>query len=106
MYAGYSYLMMGESMCEMAFDNGPVVDQAGAFNLAVDRFDAAITAGATGDVLNAARVGMARAQLNLGLPAAAATTAGPVPPGFSWELPFSDQTNETRNTLWNISIDD
>ena len=106
MYAGFAYLMMGESMCEMAFDNGPVVQQSEAFNLAIARFDASIAAGATGDVLNAARVGKARAQLDLGSASAAAATAAAVPSGFAWELPFSDASNVTRNPLWNISVDD
>ncbi|MBT8485308.1 MAG: RagB/SusD family nutrient uptake outer membrane protein [Gemmatimonadetes bacterium] len=106
MHAGFAYLMMGESMCEVAFDNGPVVGKTEAFNLAVTRFDEAMAAGAAGDVLNAALVGKARAQLNLGQPASAALTVGPVPAGFAWELPFSDASNVTRNTLWNISVDD
>ena len=117
MYAGFAYLMMGESMCEMAFDtdtnlttlpdgNGPVVGKDAAFNLAIERFDAAIAAGATGDILNAARVGKARAQLDLGQTAQAATTAGPVPAGFAYELQFSNQSNETRNPLWNMNVDD
>lgn len=104
--AGYAYVIMGESMCEMAFDNGPVVGKDVAFTNAIARFDAAIAAGASGDVLNAIRVGKARAQLDLGQASAAATTAGSVPAGFSFELPFSNTSNVTRNTLWNISVDD
>ena len=104
--AGYAYLIMGESMCEMAFDNGPVVGKEVAFNTAIARFDAAIAAGASGDVLNAIRVGKARAQLDLGQAMVAAATAGSVPAGFAYELQFSDVSNVTRNTLWNISVDD
>jgi hypothetical protein len=77
-----------------------------AFNLAVQRFDDAIAAGASGDVLNAVRVGKARAQLDLGQAAAAATTAGAVPQGFAYEMQYSNDSNETRNVQWNISIDD
>lgn len=106
MYAGYAYLMMGESMCQVAFDNGPVQQPTDALGLAIQRFDASISGGAAGDVLNAARVGKARAQLDLGDAGAAAATAGSVPAGFEWELPFSDASNVTRNTLWNISVDD
>ena len=106
MYAGYAYLMMGESMCEVAFDNGAVQSPSDALTLAIARFDAAIAGGASGDVLNAARVGKARAQLDLGFSADASATAGSVPAGFVWELPFSDASNVTRNTLWNISVDD
>jgi len=106
MYAGFAYLMMGESMCEVAFDNGPVVGKTETFNLAIARFDDAIAAGAAGDVLNAIRVGKARAQLDLGNASAAAGTAAPVPAGFAWTLPFSDASNVTRNPLWNMNVDD
>ena len=106
MYAGFAYLMMGESMCEVAFDNGPVQDRGTAFSTAVARFDASISAGASGDVLHAAQVGKARAQLDQGDLAGAAVTAALVPSGFVWNLAFSDASNVTRNTLWNISVDD
>lgn len=106
LYAGYSFVLFGESMCTMAFDNGPEVQKADAFNLAIQRFDDAIAAGASGDVLNAIRVGKARAQLDLGQAAAAAATAGPVPQGFAYEMQYSNDSNETRNVQWNISVDD
>ncbi len=104
MYAGYAYLIMGESMCETAFDNGPVVQPSAVFDLAISRFETA--ASGSDDVANAAKVGMARAQLNVGQASAAAGTVASVPAGFTWELPFSDASNVTRNPLWNISIDD
>lgn len=107
MYAGYAYLMMGESMCEVAFDNGPIQTRQDAFNLAIARFNDARAAGASGDVLNAVRVGTARAQLDLGQMSAAGTTAAEVTDtDFAWELPFSDASNVTRNPLWNMSVDD
>jgi hypothetical protein len=106
MYAGYSYVLFGESMCSVAFDNGPEQTPADAFGLAIARFDQAIAAGATGNILNASRVGKARAQLNLGQLAAAATTAGPVPSGFSFSLAYSNAESVTRNKLWEFNIDD
>jgi len=106
MYAGFTYVLFGESMCSVAFDEGPEQTPADAFNLAVARFDQAIAAGASGDILNAVRVGKARAQLNLGQVAAAATTAGAVPAGFSFSLDYSNAEAVTRNKQWEFNIDD
>jgi hypothetical protein len=106
MYAGYTYTLFGESMCSVAFDEGPEQTPTDAFNLAIDRFDQAMAAGAEGDILNAARVGKARAQLNLGQKAAAATTAAAVPPGFSFQISYSNAESETRNKQWEFNLDD
>lgn len=106
MYAGYSYVLFGESMCTVAFDEGPEQTTTDAFNLAITRFDDAIAAGATGDILNAARVGKARAQLNLDQKAAAATTAAAVPSGFSFTLAYSNAEAVTRNKQWEFNLDD
>ena len=43
LYAGFSYAMLGMSMCQAAFDLGPAVDQKGMFALAEKRFTDAIT---------------------------------------------------------------
>ena len=106
MYAGYTYVLFGEAMCSMAFDNGPEQMPADAFALAVQRFDQAMAAGASGDILNAALVGKARAQLNLGMTADAATTASGVPAGFSFELQYSNAESVTQNKQWEFNIDD
>lgn len=106
MYAGFTYTLFGESMCTMAFDEGAEQMPSDAFNLAIQRFDRAIAAGASGDILNAVRVGKARAQLNLGQTTAAATTAQDVPAGFSFELQYSNAESVTRNKQWEFNIDD
>ena len=106
MYAGFTYALFGEAMCSMAFDDGPELFPADAFNLAISRFDQSMSAGATGDIRNAAMVGKARAQLNLGQAGAAASTAGSVPPGFSFQLQYSNAESVTRNKQWEFNIDD
>jgi hypothetical protein len=106
MYAGFSYILFGEAMCSMAFDDGPEVFPPDAFNLAIARFDASISAGASGDILNAVRVGKARAQLNLGQTATAASTAGDVPEGFSFGIVYSNAEPVTRNKQWQFNLDD
>ncbi len=105
LYAGYSYILFGESMCTVAFDEGPEQMPAEAFNLAIARFDQAMAAGASGDILHAAQVGKARAQLNLSQKSAAMSTAASVPDGFSFELHYSNAEPVTRNKLWEFNID-
>ncbi len=106
MYAGYTYTLFAEAMCELVIvDNGPIVSPAEVFALAVERFDQSAAAGASGDLLNAVRVGKARAQLNLGQTAAAAGTASAVPEGFEWLLPFSGAENVTKNKMWEFNVD-
>ena len=99
MYAGYAYTYFGEAMCSVAFDGGPEQTRADSWNLAVQRFDAAISGG-SGDVQNAARVGKARALLNLGKKSDAASVASSVPAGFKYELQFSADASVTKNPLW------
>ena len=106
MYAGFTYILFGEAMCSMAFDDGPEVFPTDAFNLALQRFDAAIAAGASGDILNAIRVGKARALLDLGQTAAAAAAAQDVPEGFSFAVSYSNAEAVTRNKQWEFNIDD
>ena len=105
LYAGYSYILFGESMCTVAFDEGPEQMPADAFNLAIARFDQAMAAGASGDILHAAQVGKARAQLNLNQKSEAMSTASSVPDGFSFELHYSNAEAVTRNKLWEFNID-
>ncbi len=105
MYAGYTYTLFAESMCELAFDNGPKVTPDEAFGTAIERFDKAAAAGASGDLLNAVRVGKARAQINLGQTAAAAGTASAVPEGFEWLLPYSGPEDDTKNKQWEFNVD-
>ena len=98
LYAGFSYAALGQSMCQAAFDMGPLVDQKGMFALAETRFTAAITAAqAAGltNVLNAAYVGRARARLFLHNTAGAIADAQLVPSGFVFNAAM-DATNARR----------
>ncbi len=85
-YAGFAYSALGMSMCQAAFDMGPLVDQKGMFALAEKRFSDAIT-GATGvtalaSYMNAAYVGRARVRLFQHNVTGAAADAALVPKGF------------------------
>jgi hypothetical protein len=77
-YSGYSLILLGEGFCSAAVDLGPELTPAQVFQLAVDRFTKAIGAAQASkddDILNLARIGRARALLNLGQKAQAATDA-------------------------------
>lgn len=103
LYAGFSYLDMGMSMCEAAFDLGPVVDQAGMFALAEERFNLAITsaqASGAASVLTAAYLGRARARLFQGNGAGATADAQLVPAGFVYEATYDATDNRRYNRLF------
>lgn len=98
LYAGFSYAALGESMCQAAFDMGPLVDQKGMFTLAETRFTAAITAAQSAgltNVLNAAYAGRARVRLYLHNAAGAIADAQQVPSGFVFNASM-DATNSRR----------
>lgn len=84
-YAGYSLVLLGESMCSAAINVGPELTPAQLFAEAKSRFDLAITSATTANdqtTLNLATLGRARTLLDLGQPAAAATDAEKIPAGF------------------------
>jgi starch-binding outer membrane protein, SusD/RagB family len=84
-YGGYSLIMLGEAMCTCAINLGPELTSAQVFEEARIRFDNAIAAATTANdqtTLNLARLGRARALLNLGKLAEAATDAALIPANF------------------------
>lgn len=79
---GYAELLLGEGFCTMAFDNGPLVTRQEVFERAEATFSKAIQqaqAAADAQTLNLAYVGRARARLNAGDAAGAASDAALVP---------------------------
>jgi hypothetical protein len=98
LYSGFSYAALGQSMCQAAFDMGPLVDQKGMFTLAEQRFTAAIAAAQTAgltNVLNAAYAGRARVRLYLHNTSGAIADAQLVPSGFVFNAAM-DATNARR----------
>jgi len=91
-YAGYSYLLLGEAMCSAAVDAGPELSRDQLFALAEDRFTSAIadaTTSKSDSIRYLALVGRARARLDRGHGAEAATDARLVPAGFLWNATFT-----------------
>lgn len=104
-YSGYSLVLLGESMCSAAIDEGPELSQSDLFALAEERFNEAVTAATSSgraDLQNFAMVGRARARLNMGNTSGATSDASQVPAGFTFSATYdgSTPTNaERRNEL-------
>jgi hypothetical protein len=84
-YGGYPYVFFGESYCEVAFDGAPAVSRAQSLATAETIFAEAITlatAAGDNDMLNLARVGMARTKMNLNKWADAVAVASQVSVGY------------------------
>jgi len=106
-YGGYADLLLGEGMCEMTMDNGPKMTREQVFAIAEGRFTDAITrATAVNDqsILNMARVGRARARLDLKKLPDAAADAILVPAGFVRNAEFAEGGVATReNRFYNLT---
>lgn len=105
-YAGYSLVLMGESMCSAAINLGPELTPAAIFAEARTRFDSAVvaaTAASDAATANFARLGRARALMDLKQPAAAATDATAIPAGFTFNI-STDGVNVRRQNFSFLSI--
>jgi len=108
LFAGYSRLVLGELFCSTAFDgHGPEYTSQETYQLAIDHFSAAINAAnADPDVRNAALVGRARAELDMGDDANAEADASAVPISFQFVGNVYSGNSETEeNDLWNMLTD-
>jgi hypothetical protein len=102
-YAGFSLVLLGESMCSAAIDLGPELTPAQLLQAAEARFNAAITAAqAARDSisLNAAYVGLARALAREGKLSAAAASAAKVPDNFVFNGTFDNNSPRRQNGVW------
>ncbi len=105
-YGGYAYLLMGESFCEVAFDGGPRQSKTVALTTAETRLAEAITLATTAgnqDILNLARVGLARAKLDLKKYAEAATAAQAVTVDYSKNADRGAESPRRWNKLWRLA---
>jgi hypothetical protein len=105
-YAGYAYLLMGESFCQVALDGGAPQAPTTALTSAETRFAEGIalaqTAGNT-DILNMGRVGLARAKMDLKKWAEAATAAALVPATYSKNADRGQESTRRHNKLWRLA---
>ena len=109
-YAGHSLILLGEGMCSAALNLGPEIQPPALFTEAVARFTKAIASATTANdatTLNLARVGRARALLDLGGAAnlaAAAVDAALVPATFVVNTSPNDVNTRRQNAAFvNIS---
>jgi starch-binding outer membrane protein, SusD/RagB family len=102
-YAGYSLVLLGESMCSAALNLGPELTPAQLFAEAQTRFDTAIAAAtraSDAQTLNFALLGRARTELDLGNSAAAATDAALIPSGFEMDIDHDATATRRQNLVW------
>ncbi len=100
-YAGYSLVLLGEGFCTAAVNLSAEMTPAQLYTEAVQRFDKAIAAATTASdqtTLNFARLGKARALLNSGNAAAAATEVAAIPANFVVNI-STDAVNTRRQNL-------
>lgn len=117
-YAGYTYLLLAEGMCQMTIDGGPLMTKAQVLGIAKDRFSDAITkATALGDasLLNMAYVGRARTELDLAtlnpasidaaqMAAAAADASKVTSTTFVRNAEFSTATQSRENRIFQLTL--
>lgn len=102
-WAGFSNRMMGENFCQAVVDGGSAEPHTVYFERAEQFFtDAIQVAQAAGDTRleNAALAGRASVRLHLGDLSGATSDADAVPEGFSFQVPYSNVSQDQRNTLW------
>ena len=108
LFLGFSYGFMAEQFCRGTVLSGPELTTAAMLDSAVAHFTLAISqgdaAGSDGpNLANAARVGLARAQLQAGRLPEAIAAAGTVPAGFNYNLNYIDdlaQRFRLANRMW------
>jgi len=106
MNLGFALDLMAETMCSGVIQGGPELSDTQLLDTAVTAFTTAVSAataagGAEGtDIVNEANVGLARAYLQLGDFANAATTAALVPPDYVANVITSANVS-TQGTLGN-----
>jgi hypothetical protein len=106
-YTGYAYTLLGEGFCEMAIDQGPLIQPVEVLQRAEAYFTEAVnrsTAEMDDDIRFMALLGRARVRLNLGNAAGAASDAGEIPVNWEHVADYSTIQGNRENRLYNITI--
>ena len=103
-FEAYSLLLLGEAYCRMTIDGQPPISREATWEMAKAKFGEAIALAGNGGsnataVLNLARVGRARTNLNLGDFTALRQDAESVPADFIYNATFAAQPQRRNNTL-------
>ncbi|MCH8495744.1 MAG: RagB/SusD family nutrient uptake outer membrane protein [Balneolales bacterium] len=113
-YAGYSYIMLGETFCAAPVSVSRAYSSDELMEFAVERFTDAIAAAGRATAAgadaaeveryrNLAQVGLARAHLNLGNMTEAATAASAVPADFTFMNRHSDNSARQYNPYFDAT---
>jgi hypothetical protein len=108
-YSGYSTLLMGEAMCEVAFDSGPLQTRQDAWRKSIASLTSALQHATQSNhpdaasIANMARVGLARAHLNLGEGAKVLEFARAVPATFVRTVSASEADTRRYNRLYTLN---
>jgi len=106
-YAGYTYTLLGEGFCEMAIDQGPLMQPHEVLARAEEYFTTAIErSGSSGDqdIRLLALLGRARVRLNLGNTAGALADAREIPPGWRYNANYSTVQPIRENRVYNVTV--
>lgn len=102
-YAGYSYIVMADAMCEATINVGSKIYQpVELYQIAVDRFNEALpiaTAANNTALVNLINVGLSRAYLNQNKNAEAMAAATKVPANFYFWVEYKGSDTRTYNPL-------
>lgn len=102
-YAGYSYILLADAMCEATVNvSAEIYDPLAIYGFAVDRLESGLAvaqAAGDDDLVNLARVGLTRAHLNLGNYGQIAAIADQVPEDFRYYARYSDADPAVYNVL-------
>ncbi len=116
-YSGYSYLLLGEGFCSLAFsrvnadrtiDYGGEISRDSTFKIAIARFTESIAAATaspttanTTSIQRMAYLGRARARLNTGDYAGAKADAQQIPAGYVRNSTYSATVGRRNNLIFN-----
>ncbi|HET7460637.1 MAG TPA: RagB/SusD family nutrient uptake outer membrane protein [Longimicrobium sp.] len=108
--SGYALVLLGEGFCSATISRidaggatayGPEITAQAVLDSAIARFNTALAANAGDSALaRLARLGRARAELDLGRYALAAADAGTIPAGFAYNLTTSSASSLRQNKVW------
>ncbi|MEJ2679462.1 MAG: hypothetical protein P8174_10365, partial [Gemmatimonadota bacterium] len=101
-YAGYSYIMLGDAMCQSDLDEGAdLYTPAQLYQMAIDKFTQMLGVATSDSLVSWAHAGMARAYLNLLDYPHAMSEAQQVPDGFVYWAQYADDgTGRSNNPLY------
>jgi len=106
-YEGSALTLLGEGMCQMTVDDGPLMSRADTWKLALQKYADALKYAATtsnADITNMAHVGRARTYLDLADLTNAAADATLVPAGYVRIAEFSESTPTRENRVYNMTV--